>query len=496
MRVQGSVECKSPAATPAMPARTARALALALAMVGLHGSAVPAETLQQALAGAYQTNPKLDAERARLRATDEDVPRALAGFRPQVTGSADRGRSITDYKPASTLSGETLPWGYQINVSQSLFSGFRTTNAVSEAEANVHAGRESLRNTEQTILLDAATAFSDVVRDHAVVRLRENNVLVLTKELTATEARRAVREVTRTDLAQSQARRARAVSQLDQARATLKASRAAFEKTIGHAASTLTPPSPPNEHLARTLEASLSVGEKENPNVVAAMYREQAARFAVDKIRGELLPEVRLEASYGPRYNPSTLTQEQDTRQVTGRMTIPLYEGGETYARIRQAKHIHISRLQEIEQNRVEVQAAIVQAWSRYVAIKSQIKSDQVLVESNRIALEGVREEERVAQRTLLDVLNAEQELLDAQVQLVTTRRDMIVAAYTLMQHTGRLNAEHLGLGDTTYDPTVHYEEVHAKWFGLDITRSDGRVEQVDVSIESDPNWAISAEDQ
>ena len=501
MRVHSSVGRRRDVS--AVPKRLRRACsrgaslgAMLSLLAGLTGAPVAAETLQQALAGAYQSNPKLDAERARLRATDEDVPRALAGFRPQVTGSADKGRQSTDYKPASTLTGDTIPWGYQINVSQSLFSGFRTTNAVNEAEANVRAGRESLRNVEQTILLEAVTAFSDVVRDHAVVRLRENNVSVLTKELTATEARRAVREVTRTDVAQSQARRARAISQLDQARANLKASRATFEKTIGHAANVLTPPSPPNGLLTRTLEDSVAVGEKENPNLVAAMYREQAARFAIDKIRGELLPEVRVEASYGQRYNTSTLTQEQDTGQVTGRLTIPLYEGGETYARVRQAKHIHISRLQEIEQNRTEVQAAVVQAWSRFVAIKSQIKSDQVLVESNRVALEGVREEERVSQRTLLDVLNAEQELLDAQVQLVTTRRDLIVAAYTLLQHVGRLNAEHLGLGETIYDSSLHYEEVHAKWFGLDITRSDGRVEQLDVTVESDPGWAINKEDQ
>ena len=290
------------------------------------------------------------------------------------------------------MSGDTNPWGYQINVTQSLFSGFRTVSAVSEAEATVRAGRENLRNVEQQVLLEAVTAYSDVVRDQAIVKLREHNVQVLTKELTATEARRAVREVTRTDLAQSQARRARSVSQLDLARANLKSSRAAFEKTIGHPPSRLTPPVPPQKHLPRTLEDSVAIGEKENPNVVAAMYREQAARFTIDKIRGELLPEVRLEASYGQRYNPTTLIQEQDSGQITGRLTIPLYEGGETYARVRQAKHTHISRLQEIEQNRTETQAAVVQAWSRYVAAKSQLKSDQVLVESNRVALEGVRD--------------------------------------------------------------------------------------------------------
>ncbi len=496
MRVHISVD-RCTIAKPARFVRDSLGVATLFAVL-LAGTVLPvaAETLQQALAGAYQRNPKLDAERARLRATDEEAPRASAGFRPQITGTADTGRASTIYKPASTQTGDTNPWGYQINVSQSLFSGFRTMNAVSEAEATIRAGRENLRNVEQQVLLDAVTAYSDVVRDQAIAKLRERNVEVLTKELTATEARRAVREVTRTDLAQAQARRARSVSQLDTARANLKASRAAFEKTIGHAPAKLAPPVPPQRLLPKTLEDSVAIGEKENPNVVAALYREQAARFTIDKIRGELLPEVRVEASYGQRYNPTTQIQEQDSAQITGRLTVPLYEGGETYARVRQAKHTHISRLQEIEQNRTETQASVIQSWSRYGAAKSQLKSDQVLVESNRVALEGVREEERVGQRTLLDVLNAEQELLDAEVQLTTTRRDLIVAAYTLISQTGRLNVEHLGIVDNAYDPTVHYEEVNSKWFGLDITRADGRTEQMDVTVESDPSWVMDEENQ
>ena len=192
MRVRGSVERLNVGSPSGAGARPSLAVALALALA-LGVSPVAAETLQQALAGAYQSNPKLDAERARLRATDEDVPRANAGFRPQVNGTADRGRQSTTYSPNSAFAGDTSPWGYQISVSQSLFSGFRTVSAVSEAEANVRAGRESLRNIEQTVLLEAVTAFSDVVRDQAIVKLRQNNVQVLSKELTATEARRAVR---------------------------------------------------------------------------------------------------------------------------------------------------------------------------------------------------------------------------------------------------------------------------------------------------------------
>ncbi|MFM9940733.1 MAG: TolC family outer membrane protein [Hyphomicrobiaceae bacterium] len=450
-----------------------------------------AETLHQSMASAYHKNPRLDAERARLRATDEEVPRAKSGFRPQITGSADAGRQRVETDPKSTSTGETNPWGYSLNMSQSVFSGFRTVHAVGEAEAAVRAGREQLRTVEQQVLLDTVTAYSDVVRDSALVRLREGNVEVLSRELAGVQARRSVREVTRTDVAQTQARRARAVSALDAARANLKSSRAAFERVVGRPPSSLAPPAPPTRFLPRALEEALMIGERESPVIVSAMYREQGARHNVDRIRGELLPEVRLEARIDHRQEPSSSVAEQDVASITGRVNIPLYEGGETHARVRQSKHTHVSRLQEIEQARLEVQAGVTQAWSRYGASRAQLKSDQAQVEAARVALEGVREEEKAGQRTQLDVLNAEQEALDAEIQLVGTRRDLIVAAYALLVQMGRLTAESLGLAEQVYDPNLHYEEVRSKWFGLDITRTDGRTERVDVTIQSDPEWMI-----
>lgn len=450
-----------------------------------------AETLRDALVSAYHANPRLDAERSRLRATDEEVPRAKAGFRPQVSGSADTGRQKSDSSPKSAGAGDASPWGYSINVSQSIFQGFRTVHAVNEAEATVRAGREALRSIEQQVLLDVVTAYCDVVRDSQVVRLREHHVKVLSQEFTAIEARRIAREVTKTDVAQAKARRAKSLSQLDQAKASLKASRANFEKVVGRAPSHLVPPAPPSEALPRSLEEALTIAERESPVVNTAVYREQAARFSVSKIRGELLPEIKLEASYQQRYNPSPQFQEQDASSVSGRLTIPLYEGGETYARVRQAKHTQVSRLQDIEQARAETQAAVTQAWSRYGSTRSQVKSDQVQVEAGRTALEGVREEEKVNQRTVLDVLNAEQELLDAEIELANTRREVVVAAYAVLAQTGRLNGEELVLADKTYDPTAHYEEVRNKWFGLSITRPNGRKQRIEVPIDRDPEWIL-----
>jgi outer membrane protein len=441
-----------------------------------------AETLREALAIAYQTNPRLDAERARLRSTDEDVPRAKSGFRPRASLDADIGRQQITTKPttaATQTDGNT--WGYTVRAEQSLFSGLRTTNAVREAEAGVRVGREQLRNVEQQVLLEAVTAYADVLRDQAIVRLRENNLAVLAKDLQATEARAAVREVTRTDVAQARSRRARASSQLDLARANLRASQAAYERVVGRAPHQLSDPPAPTRLIPVNLVDAQRIGEKEHPNVVAALYRELAARHSVDRIWGELLPEVRLEAAYTQRFQPSSALDEQRSGQIGGRVSVPLYEGGETQARVRAAKHQHVARLQEIDQARKETEALIVTSWSRMTAARAQLQSNAAAVEAARIALEGVREEEKVGQRTLLDVLNAEQELLDAEVARVGTRRDVIVATFTVLGSIGRLNAQELKLSQTIYDPEVHAEEVERKWWGVAITRPSGRVEFVDL---------------
>jgi outer membrane protein len=441
-----------------------------------------AETLPQALTATYKTNPRLDAERARLRATDEEVPRAKSGYRPNIFGSADVSYEHRESKPLSASDGEGHPKGYNLNLTQPVFRGFRTLNGVREAEAVVRAGRETLRITEQLVLLDAVSAYMDVVRDQAIVRLQENNVEVLSRELRATQDRFAVGEVTRTDVAQAQARRAGAVSALDLARANLKTSRATYERVVGHPPTQLTEPGVPERFLPKSLEESLAISGREDPNIVAALYREQAARHTVDRIWGELLPEVNVEANYSRRFDPSPTTDDTETTQVTGRLIVPIYQGGEVEARVRQAKHTQISRLQEIEQFRTESQAAVVAAWSRLQASRAQLESDLTQAEANRTALAGVREEERVGQRTLLDVLNAEQELLNAEVALVTTRRNLIVNAYGTLSAIGRLNGQELRLGSQIYDPDAHYHEVRGLWSGVSITHSDGRREHLDLS--------------
>lgn len=439
-----------------------------------------AETLNQALASAYEYNPQLDAERARLRATDEEVTRARSGFRPVIQGNADINYQYNRQRGMfGTNESEIKPKGYSIDAVQPIFSGFRVINAVNEQEANVRAARETLRAVEQDVLLQAVTAFMDVVRDQAIVRLRENNVNVLSRELKATEDRFAVGEVTRTDVAQAQARRAGSVSALDLARANLKTSRATFERVVGHPPGNLIEPNGFERWLPNSLEEAKNIGTAENPGVVSSLYLEQAARFGVDRIRGELLPSVQLEASYSDRFDTSTTIDESETAVVTGRLSVPIYEGGEVYARVRQQKHIHVSRLQEIEQARSEAEAQVVASWSQVLAARAQVESDQSQVSANTTALTGVREEERVGQRTLLDVLNAEVELLNSQVQLVSTRRNVVVSSYTLLASVGRLDAVNLGFTGIAYDPEAHYQEVRRKPWGTSITHSDGRYEEL-----------------
>ncbi len=432
-----------------------------------------AETLNEALAAAYRNNPTLNAERAKLRAIDEEVPRAKSGFRPRVTGSAETGFESNNTSPPSITDGKNYPSGYSVTLNQPVFRGFRTINQVREAEAGVFAGREDLRAVEQSVLINGITAYMDVVRDQAIVRLRQNNVKVLTEQLRATQDRFDVGEVTKTDVAQAKARRSGAVSQLNLAQSNLKTSRASFHRIMGHRPSNLRQPTSIDRALPRSLSEATQIGDNENPTVLAAVFREKASRHAVDRITGELLPEVQVEATYSRAFDPIKGTQEREATTVTGRVTVPFYQGGEVSARVRQAKQTNDQRVREVDQAHLQVRSDVISAWGRLDAARAQLESDKAQVEANRTALSGVREEEKVGQRTVLDVLDAEQELLDSQVTLVSTRRDLVVASYTLLLSIGRLTAADLGLPVAIYDAEAHYRRVKYKWFGLGSEKGD-----------------------
>ena len=462
----------------------ARSTFAVLLSVALWAASAPAhaESLLEALSATYGYNPRLDAERAFSRGTDEDVARAMSGYRPTVTGEADVSWERNDSRPSTIFDGVTKPRGYTIQGIQPIFRGFRTYNAVNNAEATVRAERENLRDVERQVLLQAVTAYMDVVRDQELVRLNENNVNVLSRELKAAQDRFSVGEVTRTDVAQAEARRADSVSRLDAARANLRTSRGSFQQVVGHPPDGLSWPAPPEQDIPKGLQEAVGISNNENPLVVAALYREQAAKYLVDQIRGELLPTVQLEASYTDRFQPAKTIDEAEQGIVTGRLTVPIYEAGDVYARVRQAKQNHIGALQQIEQARTEQQQTLVAAWSQLEAARAQLESDRVAVESNKVALQGVREEEKVGQRTLLDVLNAELEYLNSQVNMESDRRNLVVAAYAVISAMGRLDVAWIGAAAYVYDPVVHYKEVRRKWIGVSITHADGTIEQLDTT--------------
>ncbi len=442
--------------------RGGAALCLALLAVLYLERPAYAETLQQALSDAYLINPVLNAERARLRAIDEQVALAKSGLRPFISGSGDvnyvnqnserapgvggGGAAIGSGLAGFSTDGVTHPRGYSVQLTQPLFEGFQNLNAIRQAKSTVQAARESLRSVEQTVLLDAATAYVNVVRDTAVVRLRENDVKVLSEQLKATRDRFNVGEVTRTDVAQSEARRSEALSTLAAAQANLKTSKAAYEQVIGHPPGNLVTPPSIRHLLPSSLNESMTLGDGENPIVLASVYEEEASIYAVEQIMGELLPDVSLQAQYEKRFDQSQALAELETTTVSGRLNVPFYQGGGVAARVRQAKETNNQLKKQVEDARLRVHADVIANWGILQSSGPAISSAESAVEANKIALTGVREEEKVGQRTTLDVLDAQRELLNSQIGLVSALRDRVVAEYSLYAAIGRLDAQTLGL--------------------------------------------------
>jgi outer membrane protein len=437
-----------------------------------------AETLDSALALAYRNNPTLNSQRAALRAIDEQVPQALAGYRPRVTGSWDSGyQSYEAHTLASgiftTTNSNISPRGGSVGLVQTVYNGQRTGNLTRQAESAVLSGRESLRNQVQTTLLDAATQYMNVLRDTAILDLQRRNVQVLQEQLKQTRDRFNVGEVTRTDVAQAESRVAAAQSQVLSAEANLKASQAAYQRAIGVPPTNLRAGMPVDRLSPNSIDAAIDAGRAEHPTVTAAQYTVDSAQFAAKAAEGSLYPTVTLEASAAKRWD--TAPGSFDVSQITGltRVTVPIYQGGSEYSIIRQAKETLGQRRIELDVQRDLVRATVVQAWSQLQATKAQIIAAQAQVTASEVALNGVREEARVGQRTTLDVLNAQQELVNARVSLVTAQRDRVVASYTLLSAVGRLDPEHLRLPTETYDARTHYHQVRDQWFG--VRNPDGR---------------------
>lgn len=428
-----------------------------------------AETLQEALISAYQNSPVLAAERANLRATDEGVSQALSGWRPTVTLNGEIGYEKRESKSTFLTSDAKLnPRSGIATVTQPIFRGGRTFAETRAADAAVKAGRARLQTVEQQVFLDVVTTYMNVLRDEAVVQLNINNVRVLRRQLEAAQDRFRVGEVTRTDVAQAQARLSRAISDRQAAEGNLISSRAGYTRSVGQTPGKLEPP-PSLPLLPDNEKKAIAFALTENPEVIETMNRERQSHYDVRAAIARLLPTISVEGQYAHTEDSSSEGSESDSLSVSGQVTIPLYQGGAVHSQVRQARQLNNLRRIQIEDARRNAREGAVQAWESLQTARAQIKSNREQVRANTIALEGVIQEAQVGSRTTLDVLDAEQELLDAQVDLVRTERNEYVAAFTLQSALGRLSAAALKLPIQAYDPAANYSRVRFKLFGTGI---------------------------
>ncbi|WP_026608272.1 TolC family outer membrane protein [Methylocapsa acidiphila] len=438
---------------------------------------IAAETMSGALALAYGGNPDMNQQRAGVRATDETLPQASSSWRPSASVSADAGYNYLDYTQADGLTRKrtgSLPRTVSLTVNQTVYNGNRTINGVRQAESNIMGARENLRNTELNVLLNGATVYMNVLRDTAILDLRRNNITVLEEQLRQTRDRFNVGEVTRTDVAQAEASLANARSDYFAAQANLQTSIANFRQVIGIQPTKLEPARTIESLLPRNVDTAVLVGLSEHPVIQSALHSVDAAALQVKLVEGELYPTVGLVGNVQASGAYSGFPKEQLLNaQVLGQITVPIYSGGDVYARARQAKETLGQARIQADLERDSVRAGVVSSWGQLDSAKAVIQSARAAVKAAEIALDGVREEAKVGQRTTFDVLQQQQILLNTRVSLVTAQRDRVVASYAVMAAIGRLSAANLNLNVVQYDPTVHFDQVKDKWIGL--RTPDGR---------------------
>jgi outer membrane protein len=456
--------------------------AIALA-IGLSVSPAAAQSLEEALANAYRSNPELLAQRAALRAVDEQVPRAMSQWRPtvQVTGNTGIARdynetTTTVFGPAGSSDNNTVrnqrvrhPYTATLQATQPLYRGGRSTAELARAEANIQASRALLSVTEQRVLLDAATAYINLARELAVLDLNTNNVQVLQRQLEAARDRFQVGEITRTDVSQAEARLAQSQAARTGSEGNVNTARAAYLRVVGLEASRPSVPAVPAALLPGSAAEARDVALASNPTVVQARYTHESAGHDVALIEGEKLPTVGLQADAIRGWETQTRGVQRDTVDLLLTFTVPIYQQGLTDARVREAKQTQGQRRTQIDVSQRQVTDEANRAWQQLQTARAQIASFQAQIRANEIALEGVSQEARVGSRTVLDVLNAEQELLNSRVSLVQSQRDQVLAAFQLLSATGRLTARSLSLPVEYYDPEAYAKSTRDRWFGTDI---------------------------
>lgn len=436
-----------------------------------------AETMSGALARAYAGNPDLNQERAAVRAADENLPRASSGWRPTATATGLLGYNYLDLKLPGALLGTAGGIRFRrgtdlgtsgVTVTQNLFNGNRTVNGVRQAESNISGAREALCNTEEDVLLSAATAYMNVLRDIAILDLRRNNIIVLEAQLRETRARYNSGEVTSTDVAQAESSLASGRSDYFDAQSNLDISIAEYRQVIGVKPARLEPARTLESLLPHTLEEAVETAFAEHPVIQAALHAVDAAALQVKLVEGELYPTVNLVGTVQQNYNAFGVPGMRVLDGfIGGQINVPIYEGGEVYARARQAKETLGQVRLQADLQRDLVRKSVASAWSRLNSARASIKSSTADIKASKIALNGVRDEASVGQRTTFDILQQQQILLNARVRLVTAQRNRVVASYAVMAAIGRLSAANLNLAVTTYDPTIHFDQIKDEWIGL-----------------------------
>ena len=455
----------------AYPFRSLRCLVAAACITAAAPSA-QAMTLAEALATAYETNPNLSVARARLQATDETVTQARGGLRPTVGAFTSYGLRTDEVRGGNQAGSEnTDPFSVGIEASQPLYDGGRTTNSVRARLADVSAARARLTDLEQQVLLDTVTAYLDIRRDTEALGLAQNNVRVIAEQLRASEDRFEVGEVTRTDVSQARARLAEAQSNLSIAEGRLEASRQRFRQVVGVEPGDLRAP-PPLPPLPGSLEEARAIALERHPLLVAAQFDDRAASSDVRAAIGALLPSVSLdgEASLNDSATFGSNSIDRRTAQVTLRARVPLYQAGVEYSRIRQSQALASAARAGIQTEARNRQLVVDNAWTNLTVARAAIRSERQRVAAAQLAFEGVREEALVGSRTTLDVLDAEQELLDARVRLVDGIRTETVAAYELLAAIGGLTIADLGIDAAVYDPVIPFEQNNARFAGFEPT--------------------------
>jgi outer membrane protein len=458
--------------------------AVSVLLTALAGqSSALAETIEGALIRAYQDNPQLNAQRAQVRVTDENVPQALSGYRPKVALTGSVGYQYQDNNVTSGGSstillrtethGANAPRAAGLTVSQTLFNGNQTANRTRAAEHQVSGAREGLRNLEQNVLFSAAQAYMDYLRDAATVEVNKSNVRVLEQTLKQTRDRFNVGEVTRTDVAQSEAQLASGRTLELQSEATLTATRANYRRIIGIEPVNLAPGSPVDRLLPQSLPKAVELTLIENPTVTAAMFGIDVAFMNLKVSEGALLPSISLQANVSQSYEQTLIAFRAFSASAIAQASLPIYQGGAEYSLIRQSKESLAQQRLTLDQTRDQARSDTVSAWGQLEASKAQVQSAQAQVSASEIALNGVREEAKAGQRTTLDVLNAQQALVNARINLVNAQHDRVVGSYRVLFSVGRLSPIVLGLKTNVYDPSVHYQQVRDSWVG--VRTPDGR---------------------